>query len=40
MPNVVKSMHPTKSVCAWGQGAEKLIDGHIKSKTPFSGGSP
>ncbi len=39
-PDVVKSLHPTKSVCAWGKGAANLIAGHIGSTTPFSGGSP
>ena len=40
MPNVVKSLHPTKSVCAWGGNCKKIIDGHLNSLTPFSEGSP
>lgn len=40
MPNVRKSVHPTKAVCYWGN--EKAIDyiHHFKSTTPFYWDSP
>jgi aminoglycoside 3-N-acetyltransferase len=40
MPNVYKSMHPTKAVVAWGKNAEEIIKGHENSKTPFYWDSP
>ncbi len=40
MPNVYKSMHPTKAVVAWGKNAEEIVKGHETSKTPFYWDSP
>lgn len=40
MPNVYKSMHPTKALVAWGKNANEIISGHEKSKTPFYWDSP
>ena len=38
--NVYKSMHPTKSVVAWGRNANEIIKNHEKSKTPYDFNSP
>ena len=40
MPDVVKSIHPIKSVCVWGRDAQKIANGHQKSKTPYYWDSP
>lgn len=40
MPNVYKSIHPTKAVVAWGKNAQDIIRGHENSKTPFYWDSP
>ena len=40
MPGVVRSIHPTKSVCIWGKDAEELANGHENAATPFSWDSP
>lgn len=40
MPNVYKSIHPTKAVVAWGENAEEIVNGHENSKTPFYWDSP
>jgi aminoglycoside 3-N-acetyltransferase len=39
-PGVVRSIHPTHSVCAWGRGAEELVAGHERAATPFGAGTP
>jgi aminoglycoside N3'-acetyltransferase len=39
-PGVVRSVHPTHSVCAWGRGAEALVAGHELAATPFGEGTP
>ena len=38
--NVYKSIHPTKSVVAWGHNAKEIIKNHEKSKTPYDFNSP
>ncbi len=40
MPGVVMSKHPTKAVCAWGEGANELVKDHEISTTPFYWDSP
>lgn len=40
LPNVYKSIHPTKAVCAWGRKAIELTTGHENSTTPFYWDSP
>lgn len=40
MDGVYKSIHPTKSVVAWGKGAKELVEGHENSTTPFYKDSP
>ena len=40
MPDVYKSIHPTKAVCVWGKNAEIIVKGHEKSTTPFYWDSP
>lgn len=40
MPEVVKSVHPTKAVCVWGKDAEVIAKGHENSTTPFYWDSP
>ena len=40
MPDVYKSIHPTKAVCVWGKNAESIIVDHENSKTPFYWDSP
>jgi aminoglycoside 3-N-acetyltransferase len=39
-PGVVRSTHPTHSVCAWGSGAAELVAGHERAATPFGAGTP
>jgi len=40
MENVVRSMHPTHSVCAWGAKAVELTSKHILDDTPVGPNSP
>lgn len=40
MPNVHKSVHPTKAVCVWGKDAEFIIKDHETATTPFYWDSP
>jgi len=40
MEGVVRSMHPTHSVCAWGSKAEALTCRHILDDTPVGPNSP
>lgn len=40
MPGVLKSTHPTKAVCVWGKDAEKYIENHQNSTTPYYWDSP
>ena len=40
MDGVVRSMHPTHSVCAWGSKAELLTRDHILDNTPVGPNSP
>ena len=40
MPNVFRSLHPTHSICAKGNGARSLTEGHENCQTPFGYGSP
>ena len=37
---VIRSVHPTHSVCAYGQQAKPLIDAHIGDDTPVGAHSP
>jgi len=39
-PDVYRSLHPTHSVAAWGQGAKHLLQDHEKSITPFGPDTP
>ena len=39
-PGVMRSVHPTHSVCARGPGAEAMISGHERAVTPFGEGTP
>jgi aminoglycoside 3-N-acetyltransferase len=39
-PDAVRSLHPTKSVCAMGPAAEELTRDHHKSPYPYDAGSP
>ena len=39
MKNVVRSEHPTHSVCVWGNRSNELVDGH-KTESAFCIGSP
>jgi aminoglycoside 3-N-acetyltransferase len=39
-PGVVRSLHPTHSVCAIGARAEALIEGHINEPSAVGPGSP
>jgi len=39
-PDVVRSVHPTHSVAAWGAGAKALIAEHFRAATPCGIGSP
>jgi aminoglycoside 3-N-acetyltransferase len=40
MPGVVRSVHPTHSVAAWGKGAQRLIADHHRAATPCGVGTP
>ena len=41
MPNVYKSIHPTKAVCCWGSvGKDLKLEQHFNSTTPFYWDSP
>lgn len=40
LPNVLRSLHPTHSLCAKGKGALELVKGHDECNTPFGIGSP
>lgn len=40
LPNVIRSMHPTHSVCAIGKNAKELLDKHIFDETPLGKNSP
>jgi aminoglycoside 3-N-acetyltransferase len=40
MPGVLRSLHPTHSLCAKGRGAGTLVEGHENCRTPFGHGSP
>ena len=37
---VVRSLHPTNPVCAWGARADELTRDHERSPTPFGGDTP
>jgi aminoglycoside 3-N-acetyltransferase len=39
-PGVLRSLHPTHSVCAQGPGAAALVAGHEVALTPFGAGTP
>jgi aminoglycoside 3-N-acetyltransferase len=39
-PDVVRSVHPTHSVCAWGRLADTLTRRHHQDRTPVGQGSP
>jgi aminoglycoside 3-N-acetyltransferase len=39
-PGVVRSIHPTHSVAAWGAAARTLVEGHYRAKTPCGKDSP
>lgn len=39
-PGVLRSLHPTHSVSAWGEGAAEFIKDHDKSITPFGHFTP
>lgn len=39
-PGVLRSVHPTHSVAAWGAEAEALLRDHHRSKTPCGAGTP
>lgn len=38
--DVLRSLHPTNPLTAWGTGAEEILHGHEKSLTPFSYETP
>jgi aminoglycoside 3-N-acetyltransferase len=40
MPDVVKSEHPTKAVCAWGKGAKEIVKDHYLDIDPFGKNTP
>jgi len=40
MPGVVRSLHPTHSISAFGKNADKLIANHILDETPVGKNSP
>jgi aminoglycoside 3-N-acetyltransferase len=40
MDGVIRSMHPTHSVCAWGARADELTEKHIQDNTPVGLNSP
>lgn len=39
-PDVLRSLHPTHSVCAWGPRAHFYVDNHHKCSSPTAQGSP
>jgi aminoglycoside 3-N-acetyltransferase len=39
-PGVLRSVHPTHSVCAQGPGAVEVVVGHERARTPFGAGTP
>jgi len=39
-PQVLRSIHPTHPVAAWGERAEALLAGHWRATTPCGVGSP
>jgi aminoglycoside 3-N-acetyltransferase len=39
-PGVLRSLHPTHSVCAQGPGAAAIVAGHEAAVTPFGAGTP
>ena len=39
-PDVLRSVHPTHPVAAWGQKAASLVEGHHLAGTPCGSGSP
>jgi aminoglycoside 3-N-acetyltransferase len=39
-PNVVRSVHPTHSVCGYGPYAKELLERHKLDQTPFGPNSP
>lgn len=39
-PGTIRSVHPTHSVCAVGNHAERLLDGHVNDHTPCGRHSP
>jgi aminoglycoside 3-N-acetyltransferase len=39
-PGVLRSVHPTHSVCARGPGAEEVVSGHERAETPFGEDTP
>jgi aminoglycoside 3-N-acetyltransferase len=39
-PGVVRSLHPTHSVAAWGDRAAEFVAGHQTTATPCGAGSP
>ena len=40
MDGVKKSVHPTKAICYWGDGADEMVENHESSTTPFYWDSP
>lgn len=39
-PNVIRSLHPTHSLAAYGKDAKEFVSGHENSDTPAPKGSP
>jgi aminoglycoside 3-N-acetyltransferase len=39
-PGVLRSLHPTNPVTAWGRGAEALLRDHEQSLTPYGSNTP
>ena len=40
LPEARRSLHPTHSITAQGPGAEELLAGHERARTPFGEGTP
>jgi aminoglycoside 3-N-acetyltransferase len=40
MPNVVRSIHPTHAVAAWGKDAAAIVADHHLARTPCGDGTP